>query len=302
LVLVLIALLSFLPTTRTVLNAFENPVNGLSAGSFRQAVPIVTPAFRGLEPRLTLVYASGASNGFTGVGWAFAGFGAIGRTKNGRGVPRFDEGDVFLLGGQELVACAEAGTSPSCTTGGSHATKYESYVRIRYNEPDESWSVWAKNGTRTDYSPVYRVPEGIYRWGQTVTTDTHGNTVRYVWACEGGDCYPDTVIYGPYSVVLYREPRSDIRTFATGSGAELGRTAYRLRSILVRFNEIPVRAYKLSYDQSPVTNRSRLVAVQQYGKDVAIDAEGRITGGTTMPAREFRYADDPEARTIKRRW
>jgi hypothetical protein len=51
-----------------------------------------------------------------------------------------------------------------------------------------------------------------------------------------------------------------------------------------------------------VTNRSRLVAVQQYGKDVAIDAEGRITGGTTMPAREFRYADDPEARTIKRRW
>jgi len=290
------------PSEDPVIDAFEKPLSGLTAGSFRQVVPIATPAFKGLEPRLALVYASGAPNGFSGVGWAITGFGAISRTKNGRGIPRFDDRDVFLLGGQVLLPCAKAENSPSCMTGGSHATKDESYLRIRYNESDESWSVWTKNGTRTDYSPVYQVPEGIYRWGQTVTTDTHENTVSYNWVCEGGDCYPDTVTFGPYRVVLYREPRSDILTFATGSESALGRTAFRLRSVFVMFNEFPVRAYKLSYEKSPVTDRSRLKTVQLYGKDVSIDEENRIIGGTAMPARVFQYADDAKARIITRRW
>lgn len=157
------ALAQLLPSEDPVIDAFEKPVSGLTAGSFRQVVLIAIPAFKGIEPRLSLFYASGASNGFCGVGWALTGFGTFSRTKNGRGIPRFDDRDVFLFGGQELVPCAEAENSPSCMTGGSHATKDESYLRLRYNESDESWSVWAKNGTRTDYSPVYRVPEGIYR-------------------------------------------------------------------------------------------------------------------------------------------
>jgi hypothetical protein len=288
------------PTENEVVDAFAKAAAGSVSGAFRESVPIAVPAFHGLEPRLALVYASGGPGGFAGVGWALTGFGTVSRTKRGRGIPRYDGDDVFVWGGQELLPCAQAGSSPSCTTGGTHATEDESYVRIRHETVSNTWSTWTRDGTRTDYQPLFTVPEGTYQWGQSAVTDTHGNTVSYLWACQQNDCYPDTVSYGPYSVKLYRETRGDVRTFATGSDTVLGRTAYRLRSILVAYDGSPVRAYKLDYESSPVTARSRLVSVRQYGSDVVIDAQGVISGGTALPARTFQYANDPSAETITR--
>ena len=43
-------------------------------GSFSHAIPIEVPAFRGLEPSLSLAYSSEARNGFVGVGWNLSGF------------------------------------------------------------------------------------------------------------------------------------------------------------------------------------------------------------------------------------
>lgn len=107
--------------------------------------------------------------------------------------------------------------------------------------------------------------------------------------------------FGPYAVKVFGEPRSNVRTFATGSNTALGRTAYRLRNLLVTFNGSSIRAYKLSYEASPVTARSRLVSVELYGSDVVIDAQGQITGGTALPARAFQYGNDATAQSI-RRW
>ncbi len=237
-----------------------------SAGVFSQTISIEVPAFHGVEPRAALSYSSSAKNGFPGVGWNLSGVGTIRATKNGRGVPAYAAADVYLLDGMELVPCALASLSPSCTTGGTHATKEESYQRIR--QVGNTWSVWTKDGTRTDYTPIYVVPEGILRWGQTSVTDTHGNQTAYSWACVEGDCYPDTITFGPFSVRFYREARSDVWSFATGSVTTLGRTTRRLRSVFVMRGENPIRAYKLSYETSPGTLRSRLVAVQQFGTDV----------------------------------
>ncbi len=262
------------------------------AGVFTQTIPIEVPAFHGVEPRLALSYLSAAKNGFPGVGWSVSGIGTIRATKNGRGVPAFAGSDVYLLNGMELVPCAIASASPSCTTGGTHATKEESYQRIR--RTGNIWSVWAKNGTRTDYTPIYVVPEGILRWGQTSVTDTHGNQTQYAWACVEGDCYPDTVSFGPFLVRFYREPRSDVWSFATGSSTTLGRTTQRLRSVFVMRGDGPIRAYQLTYETSPGTLRSRLVAVQQFGLDVT-QTGGQVTGGTAAPARTFQYSDDPAA-------
>lgn len=264
-------------------------------GSLSQAVSVEAPAFRGLEPRLALVYSSERRNGFAGVGWGLTGFSTVVRTKGGRGIPRFDGTDVFLLDGQELVPCPAPNPSPSCEAGGTHTTKNESHLKLSFDRDRNEWTVWGRDGTRTLLTAVYETDAGTLRWGQTSTVDTHNNSVTYAWSCAEGDCYPDSVAYGRYSVKLYREARPDVVTFAIGQATSLGQTRYRLRSVLVARAGSPIRAYRLTYGESPVTGRSRLTAVQQYGRDVVIDAEGAISGGTSLPPRRFTYQDDPAA-------
>jgi hypothetical protein len=99
------------------------------------------------------------------------------------------------------------------------------------------------------------------------------------WACPGAgeDCYPESTIFGPYAVRLYRENRPDIMTFATGHAGTLRQVRSRLRSILVQYAGSPMRAMKLTYSTSPSTGRSLLTSVQEFGKDVVIDGGLRIT-------------------------
>src|SRR6266496_22264 len=236
-------------------------------GSFSSSVPIAVPAFRGLEPRLALTYTSEARNGLVGVGWNLAGISSIERVSAGRGTPQWDATDTYLLDGQELVACQAGTASPSCTTGGTHATKIESYVRIKLDATANTFTVWGKDGTRTTFSPTVVSSGFTLRWGQAATVDTYGNTVTYTWSCVEGDCYPDTITYGAYSVGLVRESRPDPMRY--GAGYTIGETKYRLGLVVVRMGEQPIRAYKLAYATSAVTGRSLLGSVQEFGRDVA---------------------------------
>jgi hypothetical protein len=269
-------------------------VSGFS-GSFSQVIPIEVPPFRGLEPHLALGYSSQGRGGFAGVGWALSGFSVVERASPGFGAPNYNSADIFVLNGQELTPCP-AGSSPSCTSGGTHTTKNESYLKIKQDQAANTWTVWAKNGTRTVLSAAYLTGlpfQNTLLWGQSSTVDTRNSTVTYTWSCDGNrDCYPDSVTFGPYSVKLYRETRPDVMTTGVGAGG-LRQTYYRLLSVLVKYQTSSIRAYKLSYSPSDVTTRSLLTSVQQYGKNVAIDSAGVISGGTSLPARSFQYQNDP---------
>jgi hypothetical protein len=304
-----VAALGFLVAWPAVLEA-QGTVSPFS-GAFSQSVPIEVPAFHGLEPRLALGYSSQGRNGFVGVGWGLAGFGVVERASSGHGTPRFDTSDVYYLGGQELVPCETGSVSPSCTTGGSHSTEVESYVRVLFDSGNNEWTVWSKDGTRTVYTPVFEVTSGTLWWGQTSRIDTHGNTVTYDWECEGGDCYPSSVSFGPYVVTIHREARPDLLTAAAGSATALRKTTQRLRSIVVDEQGAPIRAYKLTYTTSPANGASLLTAVQQYGTDVTVDSSGVITGGTSLPPRTFAYQGEagmrkfaqwPEEETVEAPW
>jgi virulence plasmid B protein len=142
-------------------------VSGFS-GSFSQGVPIEVPGFRGLEPRLALGYSSQGRGGFPGVGWGLAGFSVVERASPGLGAPHYDSMDVYVLNGQELIACQ----TPNCTTGGTHTTKVESYLRITL--AGSTWTVVGKDGTRTILTPTFTTPSGTLAWGQTSVVDTHG--------------------------------------------------------------------------------------------------------------------------------
>lgn len=267
-------------------------------GSFSYSVPIEVPPFRGLEPRLALAYSSEGRNGFAGAGWNLAGFSTIERANAGRGTPNYNASDIFLLDGQELYPCQAGSVSPSCTSGGNYSTKVDSYLKIRFDAPSNWWTVWSKTGIRSVFTPVYTTTSGTLRWGQTSTVDTRDNTVSSQWQCSNGDCYPWQISYGSYRVTFYREARTvDVISFATGPA--LGRMRDRLRSVVVSLNGVSnIRAYKLSYTTSTVTGQSLLASVQQYGKDVAVDGSGLITGGSALPAHTFTYQNDPAAKSF----
>jgi RHS repeat-associated protein len=275
-------------------------------GSFAHSIAVEVPGFRGLEPRIALSYSSEGRNGFVGVGWSVSGFSTIQRANQGLGTPMFGAGDVYLLDGQELVACAGGSVSPGCTSGGTHSTKIESYQKIKFDATANTWTVWSKDGTRTSYSSIVTVPAGPYtpggtlRWGVSSRTDTDNNTVSYTWNCPGTDkeCYPQAASYNGYAVSFFTETRPDVISWAAAS--VLGQTRYRLRSIIVwaPSQSAHIRGYKLGYQTSALSGRSLLASVQQFGKDLVHDGAGLITGGTTLPAHTFAYQDDTIGKTF----
>lgn len=119
-------------------------------GEFEETIPIEVPKFHGIEPAIALSYSSTGGNGFVGVGWTLSGFSKIERASPGKGAPRYDANDIWLLDGQELVPCIGGSVSPSCTTGGTHSTRIENYERIK-KETDGTWTLTSKDGTQARY-------------------------------------------------------------------------------------------------------------------------------------------------------
>jgi hypothetical protein len=228
-------------------------------GAFSDKIPIAVPEFHTITPQLSLTYESSAGNGWTGLGWSLDGVSEIERGAAGRGAPRYDATDVHYLDGAELVPCAAGSVSPSCTTGGTHSTKTESYQRIALSGTGSNsrWTVTAKDGTKRVYAPVYSAgTDLVFRWGLSQVVDTVGNTVTYNWARDQFGCcweYPDSVSYNGTTVRFSYETRPDGDQSAVGNG--LTTVLGRIKTIDVTVGGSRLRAYKLGYATSGATSR-----------------------------------------------
>jgi len=274
-----------------------------SHGTFSDSIPIEVPPFHGVTPNLQLGYDSSDGNGLLGVGWSLHGVGQVVRASPGKGAPNYDSNDIYLLNGEELVACAAGSVSPSCTTGGTHSTKIENYERIAFSGSghDSSWTVTAKDGTQSVYGQVYSADvdpddpwstsdDRPYKWGLTKVRDTVGNEVTYTWGFHEFSCcwwYPATISYNGTTVTFYYEQRPDREV--TGYGTWFETVQGRLKTIDVSVSGNRVRAYKLDYTTSDPTGRSLLTSVQEYGTDATLDGSGTVTGGTSHPAMMMNY-------------
>jgi Salmonella virulence plasmid 65kDa B protein len=72
----------------------------------------LSPGRNGFGPKLSLEYSSGNGNGIFGLGWQLA----IPRVtrKTEKGLPRYDDSDVFVLSGAEdLVPCLKKVVDPT---------------------------------------------------------------------------------------------------------------------------------------------------------------------------------------------
>jgi len=268
-------------------------------GSLTLDLPLKVPAFHGIEPALRLTYDSGRQDGIVGVGWDLAGISEIERASVRQGAPLYASSDVYMLDGQEMVACTGGMTSPSCTSGGNYATRIENYLRIKYSSTGNKWEVWSQDGTKRTYSAVgtwgshsdTRRTTG-FRWMLSSVVDTHGNTVTYSYWCDGApDCYIDTISYNGTVITVYRETRPDPYRYAIGAG--LGEIDYRIKSIDIKTGGNRVRAYALTYEVGVSTDRSRLLSVKEFGRNASVNGSGVVSGGLSLPPVTFDYSEAP---------
>ncbi len=302
------------------------PPSAPFTGSFSYDVPIEVPAFRGLEPKISLSYDSnrglqvnGRDQGWLGLGWRLGGVSIIERSVAGRGAPdrgtpSFAAGsdDVYVLDGEELYPCAgltaaAQARAPSCVNGGNYVTRVESYERIRYWPSLFKWEITAKDGTLYSYTrqglfwPTTWDTTGqgdlynYYRFLLTSVEDTNGNVVTYDYTCRDyALCLADTISYNGTQVKFYWETRPDLIRYAAGLGlAEIDR---RLKSIGIRTSGALVRAYGLDYIER--SSGDLLVwRVRQWGSDFSIETTttnpnqsyGTVYGGTFLPHTVFNY-------------
>nr|WP_295469996.1 RHS repeat-associated core domain-containing protein [Mesorhizobium sp.] len=280
-------------------------------GSLGYTFAIDAPDFRGLEPEIALTYTStrktktgGTYQGWLGYGWGVDGIAVIERARPRGGIPAYAAGDVYVLNGTELVACVAGMVSPSCSTGGTHATENESYNRIKYLSGTIQWEITDRAGTVTTLSAVGTIANTgtltpgteaynlayQYRWLVTSVTDTHDNVVTYSYTCpELPTCYPNTITYNGSTVRFYREARPDYLLVA--NGRTLSTIATRVRTIAVLTGGVLRAAYRLEYDQAPVSGASRLIKIRQFGRDATVNGSGVISGGTERPETVFAYGD-----------
>jgi RHS repeat-associated protein len=275
-----------------------------SNGSYETTIAIEVPEFHGIEPRVALTYHSGSGNGPVGVGWRLLASSAIVRASVRLGAPNFDGTDVFLMDGDELVPCATGSRSPSCTSGGTHSTRIESFRRIQYHSGTDTWTLWDRDGTKSEYKPqIARTahPTLTYRWALESVTDTHGNVVQYAYWCDSSyECYLSRISYGSGvhcgnipdieigreipcgEIAFWWEPRRDIA--AAANGDRLLEVRQRLKTIEVRMAGRRARAYRLEYTPSGGNGDSLLHQVRRFGQDAWLDQLGTVLGGTELPA------------------
>lgn len=298
-------------------------------GSYAYSVDIDLPKFRGIEPNLELSYDSASDirnstgpGAWLGVGWRVGGLPAIERVSgsavpaaeqakqpSGRGSPAYDAAglppDSFTLVGEELIPCGELqspSSSPSCSAPAaagltSYAARVENYLRIRRDPVSNNWEVTAKDGTRYEYSANQGEPAATtFRWYLRKVIDRRGNHVDYAYSCpSAAECVLTTISYinqgtiAPVSTIAFHyEARPTPTTKATGLGFIVNSS--RLKTVRVLMGDSLVRAYRLGYEESPSSPLSRLIYVQQYGKDATFDANMTVTGGTALPATTFTYS------------
>ncbi|WP_280952747.1 RHS repeat domain-containing protein, partial [Neorhizobium tomejilense] len=277
-------------------------------GFFTQKIGIDVPGFRGLEPKLSLNYSSsrktrlgGLYQGWLGYAWGLDGFDVIERATPGYGYPFFDAKDVYLLNGEELVACATGMVAASCSAGGTHVTENENFKRVVFDAAANTWTVTDRDGTVSLFKSVMAIAGSTPASGTpdyqlqhdgrfllSSVTDTNGNAVNYAYTCPDLPvCYPSVVSYGGMSVNFYYEARPDFLVMANGLG--LSYTKQRIRTIDVKVGAELRSAYALTYDQAPFSKASRLTKVDRYGRDATVSSAGVVTGPTFKTIRQMTY-------------
>jgi hypothetical protein len=265
--------------TMTVPGQFAVGPTGGAAYTIPIAVP---PGTAGMVPSLSLSYSSQGVNGLLGKGWTLDGLPIVSRcprtlAQDGVvGGVNYDANDRFCLEGQRLVV-----TSGSYgADGAQYRTEIDGYSEVISHGAAGVGPAWfevhTKSGQVMEFG--HTADSQILSQGQTSArvwtldkmSDSKGNyfTVTYTNDSTNGQYYPIEIDYtgnaaanlSPYNKVqfVYAARPDIIPQYQSGS---LLQTTVRLTDVKTFAGTTLVADYKLAYQQSGPSNRSRLTSV-----------------------------------------
>jgi RHS repeat-associated protein len=248
------------------------------------------PGVRGIEPHLSLTYDSREGNGLFGVGWSLAGLSTIEHcnqtiAQDGvGGSPELDTSDRFCVDGNRLRL--ESPGSTYGADGTTYQTEIADFSRITSHGSGISsggtgpsyFTVDLKNGLKYEYGhttdsaiPAFGTASARL-WALNRISDRSGNEMRFVYANDSvnGSYRISSIDYtytnaasANYHVVFTYESRSSADGIWTYSIGGKDNEFNRISQISMKSGTATVKSYNLTYDNSPVTGRSRLKSVQE---------------------------------------
>ncbi|PZQ48729.1 MAG: hypothetical protein DI556_12995, partial [Rhodovulum sulfidophilum] len=285
------------------------PYEMQSDGAFRYVFPLEMPAFRGLEPKLNLNYASLSRpislESFLGDGWRVGGLSKIERTSITGGTPDYaNTKDILQLDGEELLACADFGgdypadykadnPSASCDAGGKLVTIHDNFLKITVSgdrgAKDTTFTVYRKDGVRLKYETLGAVADidvpassGWYAplynrvWLLTEIRDLQSTpnvvAIRYLVSNEGyGYAYrPWDIQYASYRINFnYAEVDSGFASQLVKKPGLTSRLNQRLTDIVVSYDGAALRRYTLNADRTNAQHYVLKRIEEKFPTDIA---------------------------------
>jgi RHS repeat-associated protein len=295
-----------------------------STGIATASIPIdVPPGRNGMQPSISLVYESGGGNSWVGMGWKLEHQGIFRQDTFGVSYTNNVGPNAFLVKMAGLRGdLVEAPGLP-----GEWRAKFEGgFSRIQQIGSGSTmyWIATSRDGRkfyfgRTAASRLADPSDAtkIFAWCLDKVADLDGNYMELTYWGDptNNQGYLDQISYGGHDGTGGVTPKvhTHVIKFYRDAGTRPDqpemyvanyrmKTKYLLKTIEVKANGNPVRAYELNYTVSPATSRSRLASVKQHGKDAGVDASGGITPGTSLPATTFSYSADSQIFTDGNAW
>lgn len=175
----------------------------LFTGTGNFSVSIYTsPGRNGFGPKLTLDYSTGNGNSPFGLGWSLS----IPRVtrKTEKGLPRYDNSDVFVLSGAEDLVPTDPPTRRDSYTITSFRPRTEGlFSRIERWEDDNAdvhWRAITKDNVTSIYGKTASArladpanPRRVYEWLLQETFDARGNHMLYEYSREDPTTVPPAI-------------------------------------------------------------------------------------------------------------
>ncbi len=241
-----------------------------------------------MEPKLSLEYNSQSGNGLLGMGWSLGGLSAIARcprtlAQDGvKGGINYDSNDRYCLDGQRMMAISGIYGA----NGTEYRTERESFARIisyatAGNGP--SWfKVWTKSGqimefgNTTDSKVEAQGKTTVSVYSLNKISDTKGNylTVTYNEDIINGNFTPARIDYTgnsttsaatTNSVQFVYQVRTDVAPVLRRRFGHQDRESTHQRQDYS--GAALVKDYRVSYDNSGSTMRSKIASVKECSGD-----------------------------------